>query len=78
MKNVDELGLIQKYNITKTDGSLVDPNARYFVLRYDPHQKDPVHAEASRKALRVYAEEVAASMPKLSFEILSELDVIES
>ena len=28
-------GLYSKYNITKTDGSLTDPEAYYFVLRID-------------------------------------------
>lgn len=38
-----------KYHITKADGSPVDPNADYFVLRLD---KDP----AARKAAITYAE----------------------
>jgi hypothetical protein len=71
-------GLINKYNITKADGSEVDPNARYFILRYDPNQKDNIHGDACRKALRVYAEEIAEYMPRLSFDLLSELDLIES
>ena len=41
-------GLYGKYIITKADGSPVDPNADYFVLRLDT---DP----AARHAARTYA-----------------------
>ena len=41
-------GLYNKYTITKTDGTPVDPNAQYFVLRIDT---DP----AARVALIHYA-----------------------
>jgi hypothetical protein len=40
--------LYGKYNVTKTDGSPVDPNAQYFVLRIDTD-------EAARQALDTYA-----------------------
>ena len=78
MENTTEIGLINKYKITKADGSDVDPNATYFVLRYDLNQKDNIHGEACRKALRIYAEEIADHLPRLSFDLLSELDLIES
>ena len=78
MENVAEIGLVHKYNIAKADGSEVDPNAAYFVLRYDPNQKDSIHGDACRKALRLYAEEIADHLPTLSKELLSELDLIES
>jgi hypothetical protein len=41
-------GLYNKYVISKSDGSPIDPNAVYFVLRVD---KDP----AARAAMRIYA-----------------------
>jgi len=45
-----------KYIVEKSDGSAVDPNAMYFVLRIDT---DP-HA---RVALRAYARSIRASNP---------------
>lgn len=41
-------GLYDKYTITKTDGSAVDPNAHYFVLRVDtdPHAREAILAYA--------------------------------
>jgi hypothetical protein len=46
---MDKQGLYQKYNVTKTDGSPVDPNARYFVLRLDTDA-------AARQAVLMYIE----------------------
>jgi hypothetical protein len=43
--------LINKYKIEKTDGTPVDPDALYFVLRYDFKTKD----NFARAALRKYA-----------------------
>lgn len=50
-----------KYLITKTDGTPVDPNARYFVLRLD----DPTKPDnkAARKALVTYVREAAVADP---------------
>ena len=54
--------LFGKYKIEKTDGSQVDPNAMYFVLRIDT---DP-HA---RVALRAYARSIRASDPEFANEL---------
>lgn len=43
--------LYRKYNITKTNGKPIDPDAQYFVLRIDTRP-------AARVALLVYAEQV--------------------
>ncbi len=55
--------LFNKYNIEKQDGSPVDPNAQYFVLRIDT---DP----AARYALNAYALFVFKTDPKFSRELL--------
>lgn len=55
-------GLYKKYNVTKADGSEIEPKARYFVLRYDT---DP----AARQALMVYAELVGKENPVLMQEL---------
>lgn len=56
-------GLRQKYHITKASGEPVDDGAVYFVLRVneDPH---------ARKALRAYAESVAAENDVLASDLL--------
>lgn len=43
--------LFDKYNITKTNGEPIDPNAQYFVLRVDT---DP----AARAAVLEYARQI--------------------
>ena len=54
--------LFSKYKIEKADGSRVDPNAMYFVLRIDT---DP-HA---RVALLAYARSIRASEPEFANEL---------
>ena len=44
-------GVYNKYTIQKTDGSKVDPNAKYFVLRIDKPEN-----EIEREAIRYYAD----------------------
>ena len=44
-------GAFMKYKISKADGSPVDPDACYFVLRLDTD-------DAARYAMRAYAEEI--------------------
>ncbi|MBK9075488.1 MAG: hypothetical protein IPL77_11030 [Flavobacteriales bacterium] len=55
--------LYGKYRIAKSDGTPVDPAAKYFVLRVD---KDP-HA---RTALRRYARLIEAESPGLTRDLL--------
>jgi len=56
-----------KYIIFKDTGEPVDPEAKYFVLRYD---SDP-HAVV---ALRAYAESVARENPEFANDILQEIN----
>lgn len=60
--NPDKQGWYLKYNIEKSDGSPMDPEADYFVLRLD---KDP-HA---RKAADAYAKSVARENPTLANDL---------
>ena len=55
-------GLYGKYIITKADGSPVDPNADYFVLRLDT---DP----AARHAARTYARDMHGRNQVLADEL---------
>ena len=55
-------GLYNKYKIEKKDGSLVDVDAQYFVLRLDTDR-------AARVAVLTYAIEIANTNPALSRDI---------
>lgn len=57
-----------KYTIGKTDGTPVDPDAVYFVLRLD--ELDP-YGEASKKAALAYANEIATRNPELAADLLA-------
>ncbi len=54
--------LFDKYKIEKTDGSPIDPNAMYFVLRIDTD----FHA---RVALRAYARSIRSTDPDFANEL---------
>ena len=63
-------GYKHKYNITKSDGSPVDENGIYFVLRLDYHADcDQRHVEACRLAVLRYAEVIASHLPALSADL---------
>ena len=65
--NGEELfGLYQKYIIQKVDGRPIDPNACYFVLRYD---EDDAHGLASRRALTAYATAIRPHNPRLADDL---------
>jgi hypothetical protein len=69
-----EKGLLHKYNITKADGTPVDPAAEYFVLRLDENQVDKKHLEACRKAILTYAYEIKEHLPLLSKELIEKYE----
>jgi len=62
-------GLYNKYLIRKTNNCAVDTRAEYFVLRLDEFAKDKRHADASRKAILTYAEEIKDHLPELASDI---------
>lgn len=62
-------GLHTKYIITKADCTPTDPRAEYFVLRLDTYCEDPCHADACRKAVLTYANEIETHKPKLAYDI---------
>jgi hypothetical protein len=62
-------GFRRKYYLTKLSGRPIDPEAKYFVLRYDS-EGDP-HA---RVALKAYAESVMVDNYTLANDILKELE----
>lgn len=69
-------GLHRKYEIRHTDGSPVDPNGQYFVLKLN--SADPAHREACRAALQTYAEKIKDVLPQLAKDLFVLLDDEES
>lgn len=61
---LDKQGIYNKYTITKTDGSPVDPNAQYFVLRLDTD-------ENARLAVINYAMNVKHENPVLADQLMA-------
>ena len=66
-------GLIPKYRIEKTDGSSINPKAKYFVLRYDANMKDKEFLKASQKALGKFILEIRESNHLLSVDLNNDL-----
>lgn len=64
-----EKGLYNKYVIRKSDGSIVNPNADYFVLRLDK-DGEKNHVNACRKAILLYANEIKSYLPELSKDLI--------
>lgn len=63
-------GLFQKYTVTKTDGTPVDPQAVYFVLRLDTDS-------SARTVTMIYSGLIRRENPKLSKDIRELLEQIE-
>lgn len=59
--------LYDKYVIAKRDGSPIDPEAQYFVLRLDTDG-------CAREAARVYADSVEAEWPGLAADLRALVD----
>lgn len=59
-------GFYHKYTVTKANDKPIDPDARYFVLRYDTD----IHA---RRALRAYAVSVHEDNPEFARDLFREI-----
>ena len=68
-KEENPTGLFQRYNISRTDGTEINPNAEYFILRLDGHSKDKSHVTACRLAVLAYADAIAPTKPKMAQDI---------
>jgi hypothetical protein len=64
-------GLFGKFIIKKANGSPIDPQAKYIVLRYDADSKD---FGPSQGAIRRYAELIKISNPTFAEDLIKELD----
>lgn len=61
-------GVYGKYIIRRTDGTEIDPNDEYFVLKVKG-SGDPKHIESCRQALLAYAKEIQSYLPDLAHDI---------
>jgi hypothetical protein len=61
-------GLHRKYKISKADGTPVNPNNVYFLLKLEG-EGDPIHIEACRKAVLKYADEIEQHIPQLAKDL---------
>lgn len=66
-------GLYGKYLIQHADGHPMDPNAKYFVLRYD---KDDQWGKVCRGLLWKLATEIISWLPELSADLKKEIEQI--
>ena len=61
-------GLYRKYKIERTDGTLINPENEYFILKVKG-VGDQKHIDASRKAVITYAEEMRRELPELANDL---------
>ncbi len=59
--DLKNIGLYNKYNISKTNGEPIDDNSEYFVLRLDYGGSDRTHIDACRLAMITYAAHISYS-----------------
>lgn len=70
LKKENPNGLHIKYNIQKVSGEPIDDGAEYFVLRLDKGGDDPIHIQACREAILVYANKIKSHLPELSKDLI--------
>ena len=61
-------GLYRKYKIERTDGTLINPENEYFILKVKG-VGDQKHIEACRKAVINYAENIREHLPELANDL---------
>lgn len=71
LEDYKKCGLLSnKYDVRKTDGTPIHPEAFYFVLRIDNFGKDPIHIDACREAIITYAQKVKNHLPLLADDLI--------
>lgn len=60
-------GLMRKYLLARADGTDVDPDGMYFVLKLNSN--DPYHAMACQEAALMYANHIYSTHPKLAADL---------
>lgn len=61
-------GLFNKYVISRTDGTPINPENIYFLLKLEG-EGDPIHIEACQKAVLKYADEIESHIPQLAKDL---------
>lgn len=72
LEPLQQKGLYGKFIIRKADGSLIDPEAKYIVLRYDANSKD---GNCSRAALLKYTSLIKSFNPQFADDLLKEIEI---
>lgn len=66
----DTKGFYPKYIVKKSDGSPVNPNNKYIILRYD---KDDEYGEVTRYLLLIFCRLIKPFAKKFSLELRDEM-----
>src|SRR6187401_1233276 len=66
-------GLYNRYKVSKTDGTPIDPKAVYFVLRLDGHGHDREHIEACRIAALKWCHEAPAHLKQVAVDLVNRI-----
>ena len=61
-------GLHNKYVISRTDVTPIDPENVYFILKLEG-EGDSIHMDACRKAVLKYADEIEGYIPQLAKDL---------
>lgn len=67
-KKENQNGLHNKYVISRTDGTPINPNNVYFILKLEG-EGDQIHMKACRKAVLKYADEIESHIPQLAKDL---------
>lgn len=67
-KKENPTGLYNKYVIGRTDGTQINPENVYFILKLEG-EGDPIHMEACRKSVLKYADEIEPHLPQLAKDL---------
>ena len=70
VQNESKERLCRKFIVRKTNDEDIDPEAKYFVVRYDRNAK---HGSAGRAALETYYYVIEDEMPELAKDLMEDL-----
>ena len=76
-------GLHQRYKVERTDGTPIDPNAVFFVLRLDNGGKSSLHASAGRAAAKEWArvvieDDINGDLLKVAMDLFDLIERLEA
>lgn len=71
-EHLQHKGLYGKFLLQKTNGSPIDPEAKYIVLRYDANSKD---GNLTRAVLIKYASLIRSFNPQFADDLLKQIEI---